>query len=115
MDSIGQLGRFVRMDYPTFGLISLGVFLFLFTRSIYRLYFHPLKEIPGPRLAAITQLYEFYFDVIKGGKYIWEVEKMHHIYGRHPFSMGIQGLLLLRETSVEFHWFACCVPRKDTG
>lgn len=50
-------------------------------RTIYRLYFHPLSKIPGPRLAAISSLYEFYYDVVKGGMYIWEVEKMHRQYG----------------------------------
>lgn len=54
---------------------------YLTLRTIYRLYFHPLRKIPGPRLAAATHLVEFYYDVVKGGKYIWEVEKMHEIYG----------------------------------
>ncbi|KAJ6004592.1 hypothetical protein N7540_012961 [Penicillium herquei] len=51
------------------------------TRSIYRLYFHPLRHIPGPKLAAISHSYQFYFDVIKGGKFIWEIERLHKIYG----------------------------------
>ncbi|OJZ86475.1 hypothetical protein ASPFODRAFT_80989 [Aspergillus luchuensis CBS 106.47] len=50
-------------------------------RSIYRLYFHPLRKIPGPKLAAITYGYEFYYNVIKGGKFVWEIERMHKIYG----------------------------------
>ncbi|KAF4236360.1 hypothetical protein CNMCM6805_005849 [Aspergillus fumigatiaffinis] len=54
---------------------------YLTLRTIYRLYFHPLRKIPGPRLAAATHFVEFYYDVLKGGKYIWEVEKMHERYG----------------------------------
>ncbi|BCS03651.1 cytochrome P450 [Aspergillus luchuensis] len=50
-------------------------------RSIYRLCFHPLRKIPGPKLAAITYGYEFYYNVIKGGKFVWEIERMHKIYG----------------------------------
>ncbi|OGM51153.1 cytochrome P450 oxygenase [Aspergillus bombycis] len=53
----------------------------LIVRSIYRLYFDPLHHIPGPKLAAVTHLYEFYHDVIRGGLFIWEIEKMHQVYG----------------------------------
>ncbi|MCJ1349230.1 hypothetical protein MMC31_007466 [Peltigera leucophlebia] len=63
-------------------LFFLGIcgFYFVF-RSLYRLYFHPLRKFPGPKLAAITQGYEFYYDVFRGGMYIWEIEKMHQKYG----------------------------------
>ncbi|XRM48691.1 hypothetical protein ABZX51_011606 [Aspergillus tubingensis] len=50
-------------------------------RSVYRLCFHPLRKIPGPKLAAITYAYDFYYNVIKGGKFVWEIERMHKIYG----------------------------------
>lgn len=48
---------------------------------IHRLYVHPLAGFPGPKLTAATFLYEFYYDVIKGGMYIWEIERMHEKYG----------------------------------
>src|SRR3569623_1551104 len=50
---------------------------------IYRLYAHPLSGFPGPRLAAATFFYEFYYDVIKKGMYIWEIERMHEKYGMY--------------------------------
>ncbi|KAL4982116.1 cytochrome P450 [Aspergillus falconensis] len=64
-------------------IISLPVLLALglVVRTIYRLYFDPLHHIPGPKLAAITHLYEFYHDVIRGGLFIWEIERMHREYG----------------------------------
>ena len=62
-------------------LLGLGG-LYLFLRSLYRLYLHPLSRFPGPRLAAITHGYEFYHDVIRHGMYIWEIEKMHQKYGK---------------------------------
>ncbi|KAH8697528.1 benzoate 4-monooxygenase cytochrome P450 [Talaromyces proteolyticus] len=49
--------------------------------TIYRVYFHPLRKIPGPKLAAATHLVEFYHDVILGGKFCWEVQRMHEKYG----------------------------------
>jgi hypothetical protein len=46
---------------------------------------HPSTVRPSagriPKLAAATFLYEFYYDVIKGGMYIWEIERMHEKYG----------------------------------
>ncbi|KAL4874373.1 cytochrome P450 [Aspergillus karnatakaensis] len=62
-------------------LIPLGAVACCVVVSIYRLFFHPLSHIPGPKLAAITHAYEFYFDVIKKGTLIWEIERLHKIYG----------------------------------
>ncbi|TEY57352.1 hypothetical protein BOTCAL_0220g00050 [Botryotinia calthae] len=45
-----------------------------------RLYFHPLSKIPGPRLAAATSWYEFYYNVIRDGSYIKNFEQMHNDY-----------------------------------
>lgn len=65
-------------------LALLGLGAFLVFRSIYRLFFHPLRKIPGPRLVAITHGVEFYYNCILDGKYIFEIEKMHKKYGISP-------------------------------
>jgi hypothetical protein len=59
---------------------------------VYHLYFHPLSKFPGPKLAAATFLYEFYYDVVKSGMYIWEIERMHEKYGEYidPMSTSVQ-------------------------
>jgi len=55
--------------------------LYLVTLVIYRLHFHPLAKFPGPKLTAVTSFYEFYHDVFKRGKFMWQIEAMHEKYG----------------------------------
>ena len=51
---------------------------------IYRAYFDSLSHIPGPKIAAATLWYEYYWDVIKQGRYTWRIEEMHQKYGLCP-------------------------------
>ncbi|OAA69932.1 Cytochrome P450 [Akanthomyces lecanii RCEF 1005] len=48
---------------------------------VYNLFFHPLRKIPGPRLAAMSSSYEFYYDVLKNGLYLKKIKELHEIYG----------------------------------
>ncbi|KAL8957356.1 MAG: hypothetical protein Q9193_005347 [Seirophora villosa] len=48
---------------------------------LYRLYFSPLSKFPGPKLAAATLWYEYYYDVVKRGRYTWQIVEMHKQYG----------------------------------
>lgn len=57
---------------------------------IYRLYLHPLAKIPGPKLAALTYFYEIYFNIVKPGMFVWEIKRLHEIYGR-PYSRSERG------------------------
>ena len=54
--------------------------------AVYRLTWHPLAGFPGPRIAAITGLYEFYYDVVHGKdagqKYTYLITDMHEKYGK---------------------------------
>lgn len=49
--------------------------------TAYRLYFSRLASFPGSKLAAATYWYEFYFDWWLGGKFIFEIERLHKEYG----------------------------------
>lgn len=64
-------------------LIAVPPLLVLYTIYvvIYRLYLGPLASIPGPRLAALTQWYEFYYDIILPGQYTFKICELHKEYG----------------------------------
>ncbi|KAF2866566.1 cytochrome P450 [Massariosphaeria phaeospora] len=66
--------------YIGFGLFGVLVAQYVL-RVIYRLWFSPLAGFPGPKLAAMTSLYEFYFDYFKKATYCFEIERMHKVYG----------------------------------
>ncbi|KAH8706430.1 cytochrome P450 monooxygenase [Ilyonectria robusta] len=57
------------------------VVVYIFGQGLYNLYLHALGTIPGPKLAAFSRLYEFWFDVIQDGQYLWEIGRMHNKYG----------------------------------
>ncbi|KAL4968152.1 cytochrome P450 [Aspergillus stella-maris] len=71
--------------------ISYGLYL-----VIYRLYFHPLRHFPGPKLAAATFWYEVYYDWFKGPYpgTSWNIDKLHEQYGpiirKTPDELNIQ-------------------------
>jgi hypothetical protein len=63
-------------------LVATGTWIVCqWTKIVYNLFFHPLRHIPGPRLAAATYLPEFYYDVIKSGRYTRRIQQMHQQYG----------------------------------
>ncbi|RDA91545.1 hypothetical protein CP533_4373 [Ophiocordyceps camponoti-saundersi (nom. inval.)] len=62
--------------------LALGALVvYLLVRTVYRLRFHPLANIPGPRLTAATHLYEFLYNVVRPGIFLFEIEAMHRKYG----------------------------------
>lgn len=46
-------------------------------------YFHSLRNIPRPRLAAMTSCFEFYYDVLSNGLYLLKIKEMHEANGKH--------------------------------
>ncbi|KAJ5495040.1 cytochrome monooxygenase aflU [Penicillium diatomitis] len=58
-----------------------GLLAYRMALVVYRVFFHPLRKIPGPKLAAMSTAYQFYYEIIKQGTFIWHLEKLHEIYG----------------------------------
>lgn len=74
------------------GSVAYGIYL-----VVYRLWFHPLRHFPGPKLAAATYWYEVWYEWFHGpyqGLYEWKIRKLHDQYGpiirRTPDELSIQ-------------------------
>lgn len=66
--------------------ILVVVGLWLAALAVYRLYLSPLSKFPGPKFAALTSMYEMYFDIIKGGQFTFHMQELHKRYGKiFPF------------------------------
>jgi hypothetical protein len=48
---------------------------------VYRLFFHPLAQIPGPKLAALTFFYQTYYSFKDGSRFYKKVGLLHKKYG----------------------------------
>ena len=78
-------------SFAIISLISTGLYVGIL--SIYRLYYAPVAGFPGPRLAALTFFYEFYYDVWREGQYTWKIQALHKQYGQYLF--GLVALALI--------------------
>jgi hypothetical protein len=50
--------------------------------AVYRLYLSPIASFPGPKLAALSRWYEFYYEIVLRGKYSDHIYELHDIYGQ---------------------------------
>lgn len=63
------------------GIALVLVGIYLVGQIVYRLFFSPIAHIPGPKIAAASFWYQFYWDVIKQGRYVWKIKELHELYG----------------------------------
>ena len=63
---------------------SVALIVYLASLYLYRLFFHPLTKFPGPKLAALSNWYEFYYDVLLQGKFTTHLQELHKQYGLRP-------------------------------
>ncbi|KAI0896800.1 cytochrome P450 [Annulohypoxylon nitens] len=62
-------------------LLGIGYSVSGICLAIYRVTFHPLAGIPGPKAAAMTYWYMIYYEIILGGQYFKRMKDMHGEYG----------------------------------
>ncbi len=60
----------------------------LLAKIVYRVTFHPLAAFPGPKLAAMTNMYGAFFDLSLGtSSYVKTLPALHAKYGQiHPWA-----------------------------
>lgn len=65
-------------------VVTIGAYVIAsVVEAIRGLYFHPLSVFPGPPLAVITPWWQFYYDVLLGGKMLAKLGPLHEKYGAH--------------------------------
>ena len=62
---------------------AIAMVLYCAILAFVRLYWSPLAKVPGPKLAALTQWTETYYEIFhrSGGQFIWQYRKWHEQYG----------------------------------
>ncbi|RAH68800.1 cytochrome P450 [Aspergillus aculeatinus CBS 121060] len=68
-------------------LLSL-ILIYAFTLVVSRLFFHPLRKVPGPRLGALSKWYGFYHNVIRDGQYSLSFASLHKKYNSPVIRIG---------------------------
>ncbi|KAJ3734035.1 cytochrome P450 [Lentinula guzmanii] len=62
-------------------LLFCSYFFYAGALAFYRLFFHPLHKYPGPILAALTDWYELYYNIVKGGALVTKIDNLHKLHG----------------------------------
>ena len=80
-----MLGAYDQIKDLSRGTILAGAFVlwivYLAGLAIYRLYLSPIAKFPGPKLAALSRWYEFYYEIPLRGQYSAHLQELHKIYG----------------------------------
>jgi cytochrome P450 len=68
------------LSHPVASAVALGA-VYLLWVVLDRLYLSPIARFPGPKLAALTHLYEFYWDTLCCGQFTFQIGRLHEKYG----------------------------------
>lgn len=67
----------------TYYILVVAFLLHRLCKIFYNLYLHPLAKFPGPKIAAASHIYEFYWSIVRDGEFVWQIERLHKKYGAH--------------------------------
>lgn len=68
-------------------VIAFVVLYFTYT-TVYRLFLSPIAGFPGPKLAAWTYWYEFWYDVVAEPEYTFKIGRLHKQYGQFSYFLA---------------------------
>lgn len=72
----------------SFAILVVSIFALGVVQSFYQLAFHPLAKFPGPKFAALSRLYEFYYHIIVGGGWEDQIRYIHTSYNSPIVRIG---------------------------
>jgi hypothetical protein len=67
-------------------LTFMALTAYAISRATYFLFLSPLAKFPGPSLAAVSRLYELYYDGFQSEGYIQKLRDLHKQYGNNTES-----------------------------
>lgn len=76
------------MFYTGFAVLIASLVIYAVGVTIYNVFFHPLANVPGPRLAAITRLWFFATDIT--GDSSRRILKWHQAHGASEYPLTTQ-------------------------
>lgn len=71
--------------------LAAAFFAYLASLAVYRLYFSPIAQFPGPKWAALSRWYEFYYEVVLRGQFTFHIAELHKKYGKTGRRTGFAG------------------------
>ncbi|KAI9705392.1 MAG: hypothetical protein M1820_005222 [Bogoriella megaspora] len=85
LDNISAVLDRVSQHYSSVVKLVLAFATALFSLGLWtiisRLCFSPIAHFPGPKLAAVTSLYELYCSIVLKGQWAFRIKEMHEKYG----------------------------------
>ncbi|KAB8272087.1 cytochrome P450 [Aspergillus minisclerotigenes] len=105
LDSSTALGFYITLTVVTISVAYVSIL------ALCRLFLSPIAVFPGPPLARLTYLTQWYYDWVKDGQYYLQIEEMHKKYG--PIVRVTPGELHIRDSNFHSKLYVTGAVRKS--